>query len=404
MRKISGQIHLWLGLLSGLVVFIVSITGCIFVFEEELFNLTHRDAVYVLPAHTMPRSLSELRLIAQEKLGAGKRINNVEIYADPARTYIFSASKNNKEQGWNYFQRVSYWEELYINQYTGDVTGIVNKEFEFFNVVRRLHQHLLLRNEVGSMIVGSCCLMFLVLLITGFILWFPKGKAGWRQRFTINWKARWRRVNYDSHNVGGFYVLPVAIVIVVTGLVWSFDWWEAGIYRMLGDNEKPRVMVEQSETIAPSPVDPIDIALQTSLTKDPEFQKLSFSFPEKKTQPLRVSMSVGIRSGWQASNAYYYHSVTGDPIKEILQEDKTLGTKWRNSNYGIHTGGIYGLPTKILAFFASFICASLPVTGFYIWWGKRKKVVRKTKVNAAPGKMIRPRTAIAKPKITAIRK
>ncbi len=197
MKKISGQIHLWLGFTSGFVVFIVSITGCIFVFEEDLFNVIHRETVYITPAEAVPKPLSALRSIAQEKLGGEKRISNVEIYSDPGRAYIFSASKSNKEKGWNYFRRVSYWEELYINQYTGQVTGVVNKKYEFFNVVRRLHQHLLLRNEIGSMIVGSCCLMFLVLLITGFILWLPKNKAGWKQRFTIKWKARWRRVNYD---------------------------------------------------------------------------------------------------------------------------------------------------------------------------------------------------------------
>ncbi|MBE7177392.1 MAG: PepSY domain-containing protein [Mucilaginibacter polytrichastri] len=56
--------------------------------------------------------------------------------------------------------------------------------------------------------------------------------------------------------------------------------------------------------------------------------------------------------------------------------------KWRNSNYGIHVGKIYGLPTHILAFFASLICASLPVTGFTIWRGKRKKTSKPKKQQA----------------------
>ncbi|MDJ1486156.1 PepSY domain-containing protein [Cytophagaceae bacterium YF14B1] len=55
------------------------------------------------------------------------------------------------------------------------------------------------------------------------------------------------------------------------------------------------------------------------------------------------------------------------------QEDKTLGAKWRNSNYAIHTGSIYGLPTKLLATLAALFLASLPVTGFLIWKGRNKK-------------------------------
>jgi uncharacterized iron-regulated membrane protein len=42
-------------------------------------------------------------------------------------------------------------------------------------------------------------------------------------------------------------------------------------------------------------------------------------------------------------------------------------------NYDIHVGAIIGLPGKILMFFISLICASLPITGVYIWWGRRNK-------------------------------
>ena len=48
---------------------------------------------------------------------------------------------------------------------------------------------------------------------------------------------------------------------------------------------------------------------------------------------------------------------------------------------GLHVGQIGGLTTKIIAFLASLICASLPITGFIIWWGKRKKS-RSKKVKA----------------------
>jgi len=42
-------------------------------------------------------------------------------------------------------------------------------------------------------------------------------------------------------------------------------------------------------------------------------------------------------------------------------------------NYDIHVGAVLGLPGKFLAFFASLVAASMPVTGFCIWWGRRKK-------------------------------
>ncbi|RIV19038.1 PepSY domain-containing protein [Fibrisoma montanum] len=70
------------------------------------------------------------------------------------------------------------------------------------------------------------------------------------------------------------------------------------------------------------------------------------------------------------------HPSTGDLFHQDRQEDKTLGATWRNSNYAIHVGSIYGLPTKLLASFVALFLASLPVTGFLIWWGRRKKAAK----------------------------
>jgi uncharacterized iron-regulated membrane protein len=56
-----------------------------------------------------------------------------------------------------------------------------------------------------------------------------------------------------------------------------------------------------------------------------------------------------------------------------LYRDKPAGEKFIGMNYDIHVGAILGWPTKILAFVASLVCATLPVTGFFIWWNRLKK-------------------------------
>lgn len=377
MKKVSGILHLWLGMASGLIVLIVSLTGCIFVFEKEIFDLTHSGLVYCERPSGKVKPLSELLVIAQLALGEKKPIRNVEVFSDPARSYIFTTSKTDKKAKnvWNYFQQVKYYQEVYINPYTGAYLGTVDRKYEFFNIVRRIHQNLLLPYETGSLIVGSSCLMFLILLITGFVLWIPKTKNGWKQRFTIKWTAKWRRVNYDAHNVGGFYVLPVAMIIVVTGLVWSFDWWENGIYRILGSKQRPTFNIEQPvlEIQSKPSGNLLDKVFQAGVNKKLPFERMTISIPEKSATPYRVFMGLSRGSGWSSSNYYYYHGLSGKQYGQLLQQDKSLGQKWRNTNYDIHTGGVYGLSTKILAFLASFFCATLPITGFYIWWGKRNK-------------------------------
>lgn len=72
-----------------------------------------------------------------------------------------------------------------------------------------------------------------------------------------------------------------------------------------------------------------------------------------------------------------YDQYTGRLLKTSTFKDKKNGEKIEYLNYDIHVGRILGLPGKILAFFASLVSASLPITGFYIWWGRRKKKLKK---------------------------
>jgi uncharacterized iron-regulated membrane protein len=73
------------------------------------------------------------------------------------------------------------------------------------------------------------------------------------------------------------------------------------------------------------------------------------------------------------SDSYTFDQYSGKILKTQLYQTKSPGRKMNDANYDIHVGQILGLPGKIIAFFASLICASLPVTGFMVWWGKRNK-------------------------------
>jgi len=39
LKRINNWLHLWLGLISGIIVLIVCLTGCIWVFNEEINGL-----------------------------------------------------------------------------------------------------------------------------------------------------------------------------------------------------------------------------------------------------------------------------------------------------------------------------------------------------------------------------
>jgi uncharacterized iron-regulated membrane protein len=86
-----------------------------------------------------------------------------------------------------------------------------------------------------------------------------------------------------------------------------------------------------------------------------------------------------LRSGtYYKTNIYNFDQYSLKPVKSAgpysgRYADAGVADKLRRMNYDIHVGAILGIPGKVIAFFLAMVSASLPITGFYIWWGKRNK-------------------------------
>lgn len=379
-KKVARVIHLWLGLASGLVVFIVSITGCIFAFEEELFHLFHRRLVYAgAPAHAAVLPASLLKARAQEALGSADTINAVNVFGDPGMAYEFNVFQGSHQADDGLFEHPGLnWKRVYVNQYTGEVNGVFDMEWEFFITVRAIHQNLLLDPQIGSPIVGSATIIFMVLLLSGLVLWWPQNKAAARQRFRFKWKetTRWKRRNYDLHNIPGFYVLVVGLFLGLTGIVWSFQWWENTVYRMLDGQVVQFKLARNPNPGGAHHATLLDRKLEALRSVYPDYKRIYLS-EISSTNTLLAAVNRPGKDLWTHYDYHQYDLTTGREYDRLLHNSKTRGQKWRNSNYDLHTGKTLGLPGMILAFAASLVCASLPVTGTIIWWGRKKNHQKK---------------------------
>jgi uncharacterized iron-regulated membrane protein len=364
-KKVILFCHRWLGFISGLVVFIVSITGCIFCFQDEI-----QDAMYSYRTVT-PKSSGYVQpsaLIASVKKNYPK--------ASPDFIYYYGVERpagvlvNMGKEGYEY---------VYLNPYTAQITHHETPQTNFFIIVEYIHLYLLLPPAIGKWVVGVSVIVFMVIMITGLILWWPKRKSDRKRSFTIKWGGRWRRVNYDLHNVLGFYATSIAIILSITGLAIAFEPVSKAIYNTanLGKN-----ITYSAEVTEPKS----DSLKRSGLAKQPVID-LAFAHARKQVPDAEmflihndpaVSGAIGI--GAYAKSMHYSHATgfefdkyNGKLLKAYIYEKKSPGLKLNEMNYDIHVGQIFGLTTKIIAFLASLICASLPITGFIIWLGKRKK-------------------------------
>ena len=198
--------------------------------------------------------------------------------------------------------------------------------------------------------------------------------------FKIKWKAKFKRLNYDLHNVLGFYSLLLAFLIALTGLIMSFHWVRESTYWITGGftNEKTKkeVVEVKKDTLSKPKYDVLTAAdivfnkVRNEIAKQNK-EAVIIHFPDEPKEDFYACTDMH-NGNWRD---LYFDQKT---LELLPKSRKYIGDEkfhdWMSrSNYSLHVGAIGGLTTKFIYFTASLICASLPITGFYIWWGRKKK-------------------------------
>lgn len=370
-KRIIAFLHLWLGLISGIIVFIVSITGAAYVFEKEIRDASEPWRFVKPQGKQLPPSA--LYQIAKQRLG-NKEASGIK-YRLPDEAAEVSA----------YSRKEGYYIVVYINPYTGKVLNQTmvdyNKpSFDFFEFILNGHRALWLPYNIGRPVVGIAVLLFVVLLISGLILWWPRKwiKSIRDKSFRIKWSASFKRVNYDLHNVMGFYSIIFLFIIAFTGLIWSFQWVSKSVYwATSGGKSLPEYVGVQSDSTRATTFSLVSIDRLWQKFNKGGAEGLDFSLPSKKADAILVVET--LRAGtYYKNNFFYFDQYTLVPIKgagvnAAVYSKAIFADKLRRMNYDLHVGAVLGIPGKLIAFFASLVAASLPVTGFCIWWGRRNK-------------------------------
>ncbi|MFV0366802.1 MAG: PepSY-associated TM helix domain-containing protein [Mangrovibacterium sp.] len=371
MKKLIHKLHLWLGLASAVVVFIVSITGAIYCFQKEITDamqpwrkVAAQNAPFAAPSVLVDSALYYIP-------GGSPSGMTYDGKTEAAGVGVMT------DKGFNL---------VLLNPYDGSFikrNEPQGEQFNFFRFVMNGHRSLWLPRHIGRPIVGVSVLIFVFLLLSGLVLWYPKRwtKSSKKASFRIKWMAKFKRLNRDLHNVLGFYVCAFALVLALTGLVISFNWFADGVYFVTsGGKSKPVYVAVQSDTtqaranveVAPSP---IDMAFFQSLAQQPKPDRI-FLFPTLKNEQQAISIFFYEgKDRFYNRNSYYYdqHSLAPIRVAGDRFEESAFADKLQLMNYDLHTGAALGIWGKIIAFITSLIIASLPVTGFIIWWKKRPK-------------------------------
>jgi uncharacterized iron-regulated membrane protein len=379
LKKLVARIHLWLGLPTGLVVLIIGITGAIYCFAPELQNLQpYRTVKKENKSYLHP---SQIRKIAESRL-PGKTLQR--IYYDDRDKSVMALFGKKEEYSYSVF----------INPYSGEVLKLRNNHRDFLSVVLQIHRTL--KIPFGYEIIRWSTVIFLLLVITGIILWWPKNKRTAKQGFRIMWRASPKRLNYDLHKVLGFYISWIAIFTALTGLMFAFEPFANVVYRLTGVGHsivQKKPPLSDTTGTTDGVVEPTDLVWQKI---EPDLHKryaaVMFVLPATKDGPILLRANPEKGTLYKTDFRYFdQHNgieIPGAYVWGRYRDARITADYIRRMNYDIHTGAIFGLPGRIALFFVAFVVASLPITGFYFWWGKKRKAIRlirlKRKVSTEP--------------------
>lgn len=277
MMKTFRKIHLWLSVPFGLIVSLICFSGAMLVFEPEITRAVKSDVYFVNSSEGTPLSVDELKEKVSATLPDSVSVTGVTSFSDKDRAWQVNLSKPRKAS-------------VFVDPYTGDITGKYER-LGFFAVMFRLHRWLLDSANphgdglnVGKTLTGVSTIVFVLALVTGTVLWWPRARRNFRRSMSITFKHRWNGLWRGLHVAGGMYAVIFLLAMALTGLTWSFPWYRDAFYAVCGN---------------------------------------------------------------------------ADNLRGVI--------------YSVHTGSWGGLPTRILWFLGALLGATLPLTGYYIWFRRLRK-------------------------------
>lgn len=378
-KKTFRKVHLWLSVPFGIIIAIICFSGAMLVFEQEITQAANSDFYKVDANGRKPIPIDSLANAVQATLPDSVEVTGAVVSASPSEAYRFNLSKPRRAS-------------IVVDQYTGEIRGKV-KRAPFFDVMFRLHRWLLnppAKEGIawGKMIVGVSTLMFVFVLISGIVIWWPRTKKALVNSLKINASHGWRRFWHGLHVAGGMYALILLLAMALTGLTWSFGWYRTGFYKVFGvemqqngpqHGEKSNGKPDRREKAGKKSREKWDGNTGASAKEEKKgqfvnwqkaFDDLSGKYSSYKSITIgdgTASVSLGGLGNSRASDRYKFDKESGNISDTQLYSDSKRDGKIRGWIYSVHTGSWGGMFTRILTFLAALLGASLPLTGYYLW-------------------------------------
>lgn len=364
-RKWLFRIHLWAGLIVGLFIVVVTLTGSLLIFRPEIELLLYPQMYQETPG-SIP--LEQVYQVAH-KAYPGQTVEG--IITPPDRSGVYEVQVVNAEETYTY---------VYVDPGTGKILGgrLTGAENSWLDWFFDLHYALLLE-ETGSIIVGTVGVALAVMLLTGCYLWWP-GLKKWVMGVKVRWSGRgWYIRHYDLHRVVGIVSLPFVLLMTCTGIAmaeWYYEWVETTWYTVTFSEHPPEVPEDLVSHPNGQPRISLDEVAARVEAAVPGATIYYIGVPADEEGYFNLWVNKpGVYDPWAESSGPGEREIDIDQYSgEILwnkdnysPNDISLAAFLFQNNYIWHIGVYGGLTTRILHFLAGLAPAILMITGVAMW-------------------------------------
>jgi uncharacterized iron-regulated membrane protein len=364
-RTLIFWLHLAAGLIAGSIVLIMSVTGVLLMYEQQIIEWAERDLRPATPPPGTAR-LGVEQLLAAAAVQPGASPTAVTVKADPEAPVQVSLGRERS---------------VFVDPFTGRVLGEGSKRVrEVMHVVTDWHRWLGVEGEgrdTARKITGACNLAFLFLVVSGFYLWVPRRWTR-RQVRNVAWfrgglsgKAR----DFNWHNTIGLWVFVPLFVVVLSAVFISYPWAGDLLYRALGEKVEPR---REGGPGGP-PGGRGGEAAELDLTglnglwaqaeqRVPGWQTITLRLPRSADAPVAFTILSGGRGRPDLRAQLSFDRATGEVASWQPYASQSTGRKVRAWMRWLHTGEAGGFLGQTLAGLASAGAAVLVWTGLALSW------------------------------------
>jgi uncharacterized iron-regulated membrane protein len=387
-RKILFWCHLIVGVIAGIIVLIMSVTGVLLTYERQITYWADTRDYSVAPPSQGAQRLSAEALLAsvREKLPDAE-ITTLTMRSDAKAPAAIGFTVNGSPA-----QRTNFF-----NPYTGEFLGEGSKKVrDFFRLMTDWHRWLGAQGEnraTARAITGACNLGFLFLVVSGFYIWWPK-KWNWTQFKNILWfkrKLPGKARDFNWHNVIGFWSVVPLFIVVLSGVVISYTWAGNLVYRAAGENPPPpRAPApppgQPSSGTAPAPnpagksLEGFDELWSRAEQQSSAWQIISLRLPSTEEAPVVFTIDEGDGGQPQKRAQLTLDRKSGDVVRWEPFSTYTKGRQWRSYLRFAHTGEVAGIIGQTVAGLASLGGVFLVYTGLALSWRRfRAWLARRSK-------------------------